>query len=155
METGWASEILLDGEQIGLLGLMGPTLRHQSRMVGPMAVAEMKLLPLLAGFGRGVSFSGVPQFPAVRRDLALVAPRAVRHQDIVDAIRRVGATDLTGITLFDIFESKEIGRDRRSLAYTLEFRSPSRTLTDDEVNESLQKAIRSLRENLAVEIREG
>jgi phenylalanyl-tRNA synthetase beta chain len=155
MEPGWAADILLEGEPVGVLGLIHATLRHQSRMVGPMAVAELKLRPLLAGFGRGTSCGGIPQHPAVRRDLALVAPRTVRHADIVDAIRRAGASELTAITLFDIFESKEIGRDKRSLAYTLDFRSPSRTLTDEEVNESLQRVIRSLRESVPVEIREG
>lgn len=155
MEPGWAAEILLDGGPVGILGLIHATVRHQSRMVGPLAVAELRLLPLLSGFRRGASCRGVPQHPAVRRDLALVAPRSVHHADILDAIRRAGASELTAITLFDIFESKEIGRDKRSMAYTLDFRSPTRTLTDEEVNESLQKVIRSLRETVQVEIREG
>jgi len=155
MEPDWATEILLDGEPIGVLGLVNAALRHPYRLTSPMAVAEMKLLPLLAEVGRVSPAQNVPQFPSVRRDLAFVAPRAVKHGEIVAAIRQAGVADLTGVNLFDIFESKEIGRDKRSLAYALEFRSPSRTLTDDEVNLSLQKIIQKLKQMLPVEIREG
>ena len=155
MEPGWAAEVLLNDESIGVLGLAGAALRHPWRMTCPLAVAELKLLPLLAGFGRLAPLRDVPSFPAVRRDLAVVAPRGVRHADVVAAIRAAGPSDLTGVTLFDIFLLTEAGRDQRSMAYALEFRSSSRTLTDDEVNAALQVIIRSLRERLPVEIREG
>ena len=155
MEPDWAAEILLNDEPIGVLGLVSSALRHPYRMTSPMAVAEMKLLPLLAQVGRVSPAQNVPQFPSVRRDLAFVAPRSVKHGEIVAAIRQAGVADLTDVALFDIFENKEIGREKRSLAYTLEFRSLSRTLTDDEVNLSLQKIILALKQTLPVEIREG
>ena len=155
MEPDWATEILLGDEPIGVLGLVNGALRHPYRLASPMAVAEIKLLPLLAEVGRVSPAQSVPPFPLVRRDLAFVAPRAIKHGEIVAAILQAGVADLTGVNLFDIFESKEIGRDKRSLAYALEFRSPSRTLTDDEVNLSLQKIIQALKQTLSVEIREG
>jgi len=155
MEPGWAEEILLDNEAVGVLGLAHAALRHPYRMNVPMALAELKLLPLLAGVGRVAPAKNVPPFPAVRRDLAFVAPSRVQHAEIVETIRQAGVADLIGVRLFDIFESKEIGRGKRSLAYAIEFRSPSRTLTDDEVNLSLQKIIQALKQKLLVEIREG
>ena len=155
MEPDWATEILLNNEPVGVLGLINSALRHPYRMNSPIAVAELKLLPLLAQVGQATPVQNVPPFPAVRRDLAFVAPRSVKHGEIVAAIRQSGVQDLTGITLFDIFENKEIGRDKRSLAYALEFRSASRTLTDDEVNLSLQKIMQALKQTLPVEIREG
>jgi phenylalanyl-tRNA synthetase beta chain len=155
MEPGWSTEVLLDGHPVGCLGLLHAALRHPYRMTSPMALAEVRLHPLLEGVGRVSPAQNVPPYPAVRRDLAFVAPRAVRHGDVVAAIRAAGGTDLTGVDLFDIFESREIGREKRSMAYALEFRSPSRTLTDDEVNQSLQKIIQALKQSLALEIREG
>jgi len=155
MEPDWAAEVLLNDQPIGVLGLVSNALRHPYRLTAPLALAELKLAPLLAGAGRIAPAQNVPQFPSVRRDLAFVAPLSVKHGEIVAAIRQSGASDLTEITLFDIFESKEIGRDKRSLAYAFDFRSSSRTLTDDEVNHSLQKIIRALKETLPIEIREG
>jgi len=155
MESGWATEILLNDTPVGTLGLINSTLRHQWRMTTPMAVAELKLLPLLANVNHITPAVAAPQFPGVRRDLAMLAPRSITHGEIVAAIRAAGVPDLTEINLFDIFESKEIGRDKRSMAYAIEFRSPSRTLTDDEVNASFQKIIEALKNALKVEIREG
>ncbi len=155
MEPGWATEILLQNEPIGLLGLLRSAWRHQYRLNAPVAVAELKLLPLLANVGRITPARNVPPFPAVRRDLALVAPRTVTHGEIVETVKKSGATDLTDLALFDIFETKGAEHGKRSLAYTLEFRSPSRTLTDDEVNLSLQKILQTLKQTLPVEIREG
>ena len=62
---------------------------------------------------------------------------------------------MTAVTLFDIFKSKDIGKDRRSFAYSLSFRAPDRTLTDDEVNRAFAKIVDALRTTLKVEVRDN
>lgn len=155
IEPGWAAEILLDGVVVGRMGLLRTALRHPWRMTCPMAIAEVVLRPFLSGFARNIKVSNVPSFPAIRRDIAMVTARAIRHEEIVAVIRQEQSANLTKINLFDIFELKDLGGSKRSLAYSLEFRSPSRTLTDDEVNASFQKIVQALRAKLGVEIREG
>ena len=97
----------------------------------------------------------MPAYPGVRRDLALLAPRALTHGEIVAAIRLAAPRELTDVRLFDIFSPKESGDGRRSLAYTLEFRSADRTLTDDEVNAACQTILASVKTSLGVEVRAG
>ncbi len=155
MERGWAIEIALNNVNIGCMGLLSSNLRHQWRMTNPMPLAEMLLAPLLAGKSNGGAIKPVPQYPAVRRDLAFVADASITHQSVVATARKAATTELTGIELFDIFTSKEIGKGRRSLAYSFEFRSPERTLTDLEVNENFAKIIQALKSTLNVEVREG
>ncbi len=155
MEPGWAVEITLNGEAAGCMGLVSQALRHQWRMTSPMPVAELRLAPLLAGAAKGGAVKPVPQYPAVRRDIAFVADASVTHRQAVDAMRKDAPPELTGIELFDIFQSKEIGKGKRSLGYALEFRSPERTLTDQEVNEAFAKIIRALKRELNVDVREG
>lgn len=155
MEAGWAAEIRLDGEAVGLLGVIQSARRHEWRMTEPMTVAELKLSPLLACIDRMATVREVPAFPGVQRDLALIAPAGMRNGQIVDVIHEKGGADLTAVNLFDIFQGKGMGTCKRSLAYSLVFRSLSRTLTDDEVNASLQKIVTGLKEKLGVEIREG
>lgn len=154
MEAGWAVEIGINGETVGRMGLVSTALRHHWRMTAPMPVAELRLAPLLKA-GTQAAVKPVPQFPAVRRDIAFVADSSVRHCDAVAAIRKAAPAELTGIDLFDIFQSKEIGKGKRSLGYALAFRSPDRTLTDQEVNEAFAKIIQSLKSELNVEVREG
>ncbi|MDR2850341.1 MAG: phenylalanine--tRNA ligase subunit beta [Verrucomicrobiota bacterium] len=155
MEAGWAVTVTLAKEPIGVLGLLSPKLRHQWRMTSPMPVAELRLAPLLEHVGALPKIKPVPQFPAIRRDIAFLSDAAVAHRDVVAAIRKAASAELTGVELFDIFQSKEIGRGRRSLAYALEFRSPDRTLTDQEVNTAFAKIVQALKSGLNVEVREG
>ena len=155
MEAGWALEISLDGVAAGQMGLVSAGLRHQWRMTSPMAVAELRLAPLLAGGVAGGGVKPSPQFPAVRRDVAFVADAAVSHRDVVETIKKAAPAELTGVALFDIFQSKEIGKGKRSLAYTLEFRSQEKTLTDAFVNAAFVKIVQALKDGLQVEVREG
>jgi phenylalanyl-tRNA synthetase beta chain len=70
-------------------------------------------------------------------------------------MRRSGPPELTGIELFDIYEGEGIGAGRRSMAYSLEYRSPERTLTDDEANAMHETVKQALRRELGVDVREG
>lgn len=155
MEAGWATEILLDGEMIGQLGLISAALRHHWRLTTPMAVAELRVEPLLTNVGRLPALQALPAFPAVRRDVAFVAPRTIRHADVLATVHGAAPAELTRVELFDIFQGKEIGLERRSMAYALEFQSPDRTLTDDEVNTAFSKIIAALQRELHVEVRAG
>jgi len=154
MESGWAFELRLDNHPVGLLGVVSGAVRHQWRLTAPLAVAELRAGPLLAGCFRQRPLADVPAFPAIRRDLALVAPASVTHADVVATIRKGAQKELTGVELFDIFASKGDQSGMRSLAYALEFRSPSRTLTDDEVNRAVTSIIGALKEDLRVDIRD-
>jgi len=157
-EDGWAVAVTLDGQHIGCMGLLSDKLRHQWRVAEPMPLAELKLAPLLAKYNTGavtVDQTAMSKYPAVRRDVALVAGADVTHRDVVETVRKAGPKELTGVELFDIFHSNEIGRGKRSMAYALAFRSPDRTLTDQEVNAAFAKIVQALKDGLGVEVREG
>ena len=87
-----------------------------------------------------------PQFPSVRRDVALTAAPGVSNDDIVRVIRKNGGKELTRIELFDIF--------KESRAYSLEFRSAEKTLTDDEVGKAFQRIVDALKATAGIEVRE-
>ena len=74
---------------------------------------------------------------------------------IVDVIRKNGGKELVSATLFDIFKSKDLKPGARSLAYALEFRSPEKTLTDEEVGRTFQRIVDALRATAGIEVREG
>ena len=154
MEPGWATELLLDGAPVGLLGVVNAAMRHQWRLTSPLAVAELRLEPLLAHCFIQRPLVEVPAFPAIRRDLAFLAPANVTHADIVATIKNASLSALTSIELFDMFVLNGNWDKMRSMAYALEFRSPSRTLTDDEVNLAIGTIMRTLKEDLGVDLRD-
>jgi phenylalanyl-tRNA synthetase beta chain len=86
----------------------------------------------------------------------MIADAGVTHARILEVIRAAAPPELTEVRLFDIFRAAEEGSGgRRSLAYSLVYRSPDRSLTDEEANR-LHDAVKSaLRKELNAEIREG
>ena len=154
-EPGEVAAILLNGKKIGFLGLLRGDLRHRHRMAEPVAIAEMMLEPLLTEIFKTPECKPVAPYPAISRDMALVVDKGVLHADIVKIITKYAPAELTDIELFDIFDGVGMKKGFKSLAYSLTYRSPERTLTDEEANGFHEKIKQALRNELGVEIREG
>jgi len=153
-EAGWCTAISLGGEKVGILGLLTAGIRHQWRIQSPVAVAELKLDSILSQVHDVQSFMAIPVYPSVARDLALIVDESVAHGDVVQVIKTGAPKELTGVDLFDIFRSEEIGDGRKSMAYSLTYRSAERTLTDEETNRLHAEIMDRLRRELKAEIRE-
>ncbi|HEY8240746.1 MAG TPA: phenylalanine--tRNA ligase subunit beta, partial [Kiritimatiellia bacterium] len=159
-ERSWAAPgqcvgITAAGEPIGGIAVVHPSIRKEWRLADPVAVLGARVEPLLANVFRARVCSAIPPFPCVIRDLALVAGERVRHEDIVAVIRKAAPAELEQVRMFDIFSGGSIGAGRKSLAYSLTFRSGSRTLTDEEANGYHSIIKEALKKSLEVEIREG
>lgn len=152
---GFAVEICLGRKRVGLMGAVSATMRHKYRLNTPLVVAELDLEQLVKGLDALPRLKPVPQFPASRKDIAFIAPDSLTHDTVVKTIRKSAPAELTDVTLFDIFTSKAIGAGKRSMGYSLEFRSAERTLKDAEVNAAFAKIAEALQKELGVEIREG
>ncbi|MGN0846972.1 MAG: phenylalanine--tRNA ligase subunit beta [Kiritimatiellia bacterium] len=150
-----ALEIRAYGRSCGVLGVLSAKLRHPFRLTTQMALAELDLEPLVRRFDAVGKVTPVPAFPMVKRDIAFVAGEGVTHEAVEACILKVAPAELTAVTLFDIFTSKDIGKGRRSFAYSLAFRSADRTLTDDEVNRGFARIVEALKTTLKVEVRDN
>lgn len=152
--------ITFDGTPCGIMGLVRETLSREWRLYEDVAVLEMRLAPLLERLTAGAGVpegraADLPVYPSVARDIALRLSTEIQHGAIVSAIWKIAPKELTSVELFDIYSGAEIGVGYKSMAYTLTYRSPDRTLTDEEVNRLHQMVKDRLRSELAVEIREG
>ena len=102
----------------------------------------------------GIKFRQLPKYPAIERDIAAIVPEDVTSFSIVKAIESMKLNLMEDIRLFDYFSGSPIPEGRKSLAYTITYRSPERTLTDDEVNAQHQLVMNMLKERLGADIRE-
>lgn len=152
---GASLAVRLNGRAIGVLGAISAKLRHPYRLTTQMGLCELELKPLLKHVGEVGRVSAPPQFPLVRRDIALVAAKDVTNAAIEKVIRANGGAALTKVAIFDIFKSKDLKDGRRSLAYALEFRSSERTLTDEEVGETFRRIVDALKATAGIEVRES
>ena len=144
---GAALAVKLNGRHIGVLGALSAKMRHPYRLTTQMALCEMDMKPLIKRVNELGRVTPVPQFPLVRRDIAIVAAKTVTNAAIEDVIRKNGGKDLVTVALFDVFKD--------SRAYSLEFRSSERTLTDEEVGRDFQRIVDALKATAGIEVRES
>ncbi len=154
---GAAAEILLDGQSIGLAGQLHP---REARALGietPILAAELDLAAWRSKTHRDTTVTALPKFPGSTRDIAFVAPLALPYGEVRRAIESLAEPLLESISLFDLFtdpKGEKIPADKKSLAVSLAFRSPDRTLTAEEVQSATDRIKATLRDQLALDFRE-
>lgn len=94
------------------------------------------------------------RYPPVARDLAFVVNKGVTHAAVLEAVNGFKAKkNLTSCHLFDVYEGKNIPEGKKSMAYSVLFQSPERTLTDKEVEQEINSLLAWLKQSLAAELR--
>lgn len=156
LQENSAVKIALESKIIGDMGLVREEIRKEWRIWEPVAIAEIQLTPLkrMSDISRKPELP--PVYPSVVRDIAMIVDEAVTHEEIVNIIKANATEDLTDIKLFDIFRDvHKIGAGKKSMAYSLRYRSPNRTLTDEEANIYHERIKEALKKSLVIEIREA
>lgn len=154
-EPGSTIGLFIAGVESGALGIVRHTAAREWRLTAPVAVLEAQLAPLLAHVFAVPRSTPIAPFPAVRRDMALIAGDALKHEDVVRVVRRAAPTELENVELFDIFHGGSLGAGHKSMAYACTYRAADRTLTDEEANRYHAGVKEAVKRELAVEIREG
>lgn len=149
-----AAEIRVDGTRCGIIGQACDALVEDIRLKHPLFLAVIELGGIQSVSVPPKVYSPLPQFPASARDISLVGPRTMLSQAVLDAIVELDLPILADARLTDIFENPEVlGAERRGLTYSLTYRHPERTLTDEEVNQAHENVRTHLKKRLGVEFR--
>jgi len=153
LQPGRAARLTIGDDTIGHLGEIAGKVREAYDLPDPVYAAELdlELLRRHAATPRYQSFS---RFPAVTRDVAFLIPREVPAQRAESLIRQSAGPHLESLLLFDAYEGPPLPADQRNLAFSLAFRAADRTLTDQEVEQSMEAVRARLRQDLGATIRE-
>ncbi len=100
-----------------------------------------------------IVYSEISKFPAVQRDLAMVADKALSFGDIQKSIKKLQLSRLQEVRLFDIFESDKLGEGKKSMAINFTFADEEKTLVDKEIDEMMNSIMKTFEQELQVEIR--
>jgi phenylalanyl-tRNA synthetase beta chain len=103
--------------------------------------------------GVKLAYREVPRFPTMFRDLAFVVDKTLPYEKIEAAVSSLKISKLKGINLFDVFESDKVGVGKKSMALSFRFRDEEKTLTDEEVEQLMQKIISIFEKELQAQIR--
>ena len=98
-------------------------------------------------------FHQMPRFPSTKRDISFIVGKEVSHQRIVSLIKEAGGDLVKDIELFDQYSGAQIPEGEKGLAYSVEYQSEGRTLTDEEVNRLHAKVCDELVRQVGVRIR--
>lgn len=104
-------------------------------------VMEMNIDKLLEIKTGKPKYKEISKFPTVKKDIALVVDSIVQSEAVAKAIKKACGSNLSYVEVFDVYEGISLGEGKKSLAYSLEFSSQDRTLTDDEINPLLDKIV--------------
>jgi phenylalanyl-tRNA synthetase beta chain len=126
-------EVHCNGHLLGHLGRIHPKLIDNKKIPEDLLLAELDLEILAEQKVPVPRMKPIPAFPAIRRDLALEVPVKVTQEEILIIIRKEGGQLLEHSRVFDVYQGKGVEPGHRSLAWELTFRSPERTLTDEEI----------------------
>ena len=151
LHSGQSADIRKDGKLVGHLGLLNPEIRKQLDIRSQVFLFEIEIDAIIVR--KVAASSPLSRFPGVRRDIAVMVGRAVTSGALRACILAAADDTLYNLKLFDVYQGKGIDLNRKSLALGLTFQHASRTLTDDEVNNSLDKVVAALEATLGASLR--
>jgi len=142
----------IQGETVGMAGRVDAGRIDAPAWAGPVWGLELRLPP--EPMARPVPlYEPPPAFPGVDRDLALLLPKGLSASQVSAVIEKNAGPLLVDLGVFDLYEGKGIPEDHRSVAFRLRYQSDRRTLTDEDVEQSVKAVTDRLREELGVEPR--
>lgn len=152
MHPGRTANIFLGDTLIGFIGEVHPA-QTAAINASDTFVFQLDLDILLNAAKTPLLATPAPKYPAVTRDIALQLPETVTNAQVLAVIHEHGGAFLEDVQLFDVYKGDKLPAGTQSLAYTLTFRNPEATLTEDEVNKTFQKVSDELVDALHAEIR--
>lgn len=159
LHPGKSALVALEGgkKELGLIGELHPERQAGLKFRQPVYMFELNLETLYKALKQAEQAeSGVVRispYPAVKRDMAFLAPDTLTHAEIVGVLRGTQDPALRHIELFDEYRSDQLGKDQRSLAYRLTFQSDEGTLTDAQIEASVKSLKEALDKACSVQFR--
>ena len=146
LHPGISAKILLDREEIGVIGRVHPSYKKDE-----IYVAELSMTKLYNKQVKPIKFKEASKYPEIVKDLAFVIDNEVESEVIKNQIKKSGGRLLDNVEVFDIYNNIEEGK--KSIAYKLTFKDASKTLSDEEVMEVFNKIIKEVEEKTNAKLR--
>jgi phenylalanyl-tRNA synthetase beta chain len=153
LHPGRAAEIRVKGAVLGFVGEISPRVQENYRLTERVYVFRVNLSALFPLVNLVKKYRQLPKYPAVDRDMALLVRQETAAGELLRVIAEAGGELLKEVKLFDLYQGERLPAGHKSLAYSLRFQAPDRTLTDEEVNAVFDKICASLKDKVGAELR--
>jgi len=151
---GKCARVLVGGEQVGVMGELHPQVAGNYDLPdASVTAAEFNLDAIIAAVPASFDVPSIPTQPPILEDIAIIVDENISAAKVESIIRQTGGTTVTGVRLFDIYRGEQVGMGKKSLAYSLTYQEPDRTLTDMDAATLRNKIVRRLENELGARLR--
>ena len=150
---GRCAKVTIDGVDVGFIGQVHPLVAQNYDIDGDIYCAEINFTKLFDLRLPDATYTPLPKYPSVNRDLSFLCDEAVTVADVTDVITASAGKLLRGVKLFDIYRGTGIPEGKKSMAFSLELRADDRTLTDTDSEGVMSKVLAALSEKLGAILR--
>jgi phenylalanyl-tRNA synthetase beta chain len=140
---GRSAYIKMNKKIVGVIGCVHP-LMEKKYDVKNVYVAELNLTEILSLKTQKVKFETIPQYPSVTRDIALVMDKDVASGDVVRTISRSSKRLMSEAKIFDIYEGEHVESGKKSVAISLTFQDPNKTLDEATINSAIENILKEV-----------
>ncbi len=151
---GQSANIMLRRKKCATVGRVHPTVQKNFGINVPVYMVVMDFDAIMENKRMNRTYKHLPKYPAVTRDIALIVDDSVAVRTIEDAIRKTKTQIIESYKLFDVYKSDALGEGKKSVAYSIVFRSMDKTLTDDDVNAVMNDILKRLEDTCGAKLRE-
>jgi phenylalanyl-tRNA synthetase beta chain len=146
------AKILFEEKEIGYLGTLTYEIQKEEDMREAAYLMEIDLQALSDAYGKVPSFNPISKYAEESRDLALVMDKEVTCGQVEDVIKESCAF-VKDVTLFDVYEGKQIDKDKKSMAFSVLFVPKDEEFTSESVDAFVKKILKNLRNKLNIDLR--
>nr|WP_300127060.1 phenylalanine--tRNA ligase subunit beta [uncultured Butyricicoccus sp.] len=139
--------------RLGVFGAVHPLVSKKYGMNGEVLAAELTMDALFAAMDNTKLYQPLPKFPASTRDIAVLCDNEIPVASLEQTIRKAAGNLLENVTLFDVYKGDQIPAGKKSVAYSMSLRAADRTLTDEECDKAMKKAIAALENEFGATLR--
>ena len=147
MHPGQSAVISVNNDVVGIIGKVHPKVSKED-----VYILEINLDKLLAKKVGKMKYKEISKFPTIKKDLAVIMPKNMTAAEVGMKIKKSAGSNLESYEVFDMYTGAGIDEGMKSIAYSLTFGKMDRTLTDEEINQALDKIIKDL-EKVGITIR--
>lgn len=148
-----SADIIVGGNLVGYVGQIHPSVMEKLDIDKPVYGAEIYYDVLSEIFNDKIVVKQISKYPTIERDLAIVLSDDILCADVIKTIKEVGGEYLDNVSLFDIYQGEQIGKNKKSMAFNLIFVSYDRTLNVEEIDGVMKNILNALVEKLNAELR--
>ncbi|QOY33953.1 phenylalanine--tRNA ligase subunit beta [Anaerobacillus isosaccharinicus] len=152
LHPGRTAVITLAGNEIGFVGQIHPSLQKELD-INETFVFQVDLESLFSFVEKEVFYEEIPKYPSISRDIALVVDEKLQSQAVKDVIVENGGKLLKSVQLFDLYQGDKMEAGLKSLAFSLTYFDPSKTLTDEEVTKVHNQVLEGLQGKIGATLR--